>query len=178
MRVSIIGLFSLICVAFATEKVRFDDCKVFKVTPRNQYQLDSLRQLESFGNGYNFWTDIGNINKSVHIMVPPYMKHDFNDFLKLTNMEGEIYIENVQKLIDTENSKPRSTKFGWAGYYRLDEIYAWLEEIVNQHPDILTLVEGGQTYEGRKIMGVKLSYSPDNAKRGVFLEGGIHAREW
>lgn len=50
--------------------------------------------------------------------------------------------------------------------------------MVKKNPDILTLVEGGQSYESRKIMGVKLSYSPKNENKGVFLEGGIHAREW
>ena len=34
----------------------------------------------------------------------------------------------------------------------------------------------GKTYEGRKIKGVQLSYG-DN-KPGIFIEGGIHAREW
>lgn len=50
--------------------------------------------------------------------------------------------------------------------------------MVKKHPDILTLVEGGTSYENRKILGVKLSYSLKNEKKGIFLEGGIHAREW
>ncbi|XP_011872365.1 PREDICTED: zinc carboxypeptidase-like isoform X2 [Vollenhovia emeryi] len=36
--------------------------------------------------------------------------------------------------------------------------------------------EGGETYEGRQIKGVKVSFKANNP--GIFLEGGIHAREW
>ena len=35
---------------------------------------------------------------------------------------------------------------------------------------------GGSSYEGRRIKGVKLSYKEGNP--GIFIEGGIHAREW
>lgn len=178
MRISIISLLQVISVAFATEIIRFDDFKVYKLTPRNNYHLDSLRHLQDYGNAYNFWSDVGHVNKSVHVMVPPHMKHNFNDFLQLTNIENELYIDNVQELIDDEKLKTKSSKFDWNGYYRLDVIHDWLREKVNEHPDILTLVEGGESYENRKILGVKLSYSPNNANKGVFLEGGIHAREW
>ncbi|XP_011704931.1 PREDICTED: zinc carboxypeptidase-like, partial [Wasmannia auropunctata] len=37
-------------------------------------------------------------------------------------------------------------------------------------------VVGGKTYEGRPIKGVKVSFKPNNP--GIFIEGGIHAREW
>lgn len=177
MQSSILGLLSIICVAFATEYVRYDDFKVYKLMPRSHAHLDSLRNLEN-GGVYNFWSDIGYVNKSVHIMVPPHMRHNFNDFLKLTHIEHELYIGDVQKLIDNENAKPKSPKFGWDNYYRLNEIHDWLKAKVNQYPNILELIEGGQSYEGRKILGVKLSFSKSNSNRGIFLEGGIHAREW
>lgn len=42
----------------------------------------------------------------------------------------------------------------------------------------VTLVKGGDTYEGREILGVNISFSPNNYNKTVFIEGGIHAREW
>lgn len=34
----------------------------------------------------------------------------------------------------------------------------------------------GQSYEGRRIRGVKISYKSGNP--GIFIEANIHAREW
>lgn len=42
----------------------------------------------------------------------------------------------------------------------------------------VTLVKGGQTLEGRDILGVHVSYSPKNKNNTVFVEAGIHAAEW
>lgn len=44
--------------------------------------------------------------------------------------------------------------------------------------DVATLVQGGSSYEGRPIMGLRISYSASNINKTVFVEGGIHAREW
>lgn len=56
------------------------------------------------------------------------------------------------------------------------QIYRWLDSLATQHPEIVKPITGGSSYEGRSIRGVKLSYKEGNP--GVFIEGGIHAREW
>lgn len=52
-----------------------------------------------------------------------------------------------------------------------------MDELATKYPQV-TVVKGGESYEGRNIMGVHVSYSSENANKSVFLEGGIHAREW
>ena len=37
-------------------------------------------------------------------------------------------------------------------------------------------IVGGKSYEERIIKGVKVSFKANNP--GIFIEGGIHAREW
>jgi len=51
-----------------------------------------------------------------------------------------------------------------------------LESLPGLYPGIVTTIIGGKSYEGRQIVGVKISFKEGN--KGVFLEGGIHAREW
>lgn len=60
----------------------------------------------------------------------------------------------------------------------IQKINGWLQSLAIQHPGIVTYIQAGSSYEGRPIIGVKVSFSPNNEKNGVFLEGGIHAREW
>ena len=70
-------------------------------------------------------------------------------------------IENVQDLIDKENPT-RSGKaegdFDWTSYHSLEEIYAWIDEIAAQFPDQVTVTDIGDTYEGRKMKIVKISF--------------------
>lgn len=58
----------------------------------------------------------------------------------------------------------------------METIYDWLELQVSKYSDVLTLINLGNSYEGVPVKGVKLSRKSGNT--GVFLEGGIHAREW
>lgn len=45
-----------------------------------------------------------------------------------------------------------------------------------ENPTVLTSINLGNSTNGVPVKGVKLSRKPDNT--GIFLEGGIHAREW
>jgi len=51
-----------------------------------------------------------------------------------------------------------------------------LDSLEEKYPNNVKVVVGGTTYEGREIKGVKVSFAEDNP--GIFIEGGIHAREW
>lgn len=64
----------------------------------------------------------------------------------------------------------------WNTYYTLSDIEAWMSDLVTAYPDIVTEVIGGESYEGRQIKGLKISHGAN--KRVIFVEGGIHAREW
>lgn len=75
--------------------------------------------------------------------------------------------------------KPKDTpvsEFDWNHYFHLETINAWLDKIVSNHGNILTHVTIGKSFEGRPIRGVKLSAQAGNT--AIFVEGGIHAREW
>ncbi|KAF2896241.1 hypothetical protein ILUMI_09935 [Ignelater luminosus] len=171
-------LLLVVASSLAHSRLRFDNYQVHRVHPKTPEQLQALRQLEESGNGYDFWTDIGYAHKPVDIMVPPHMKYNFEDFLKLQNLKSELYIKNVQKLIDQERitTKNHTRATDWKRYQTLDEIYAWMDSLQAQYPGIVQSVVGGQSYEGRQIRGVKVSYKSGN--KAAFIEGGIHAREW
>lgn len=73
-----------------------------------------------------------------------------------------------------ERQSPRP--FNWTTYHTYDEIYAWLDTQLVQHPAILTDYTIGLSYENRTIRAVRLSHKAGNP--AVFIEANIHAREW
>lgn len=54
----------------------------------------------------------------------------------------------------------------------------WLSNLAEKYPEIVSLEKAGTSYEGRPIVGVHLSFKPENEKKAVFVESNIHACEW
>lgn len=62
------------------------------------------------------------------------------------------------RLIDEEQPQSASrATFGWNRYYDLDEIYKWLDKMLQKYPNELTNYDIGNSYEKRTIRAVKLS---------------------
>jgi murein tripeptide amidase MpaA len=109
-------------------------------------------------------------------MVAPGQMDEFTKLMSSTSTKYEMFIEDVQRLIDEEKRTTRTGDFGWTSYHSLEEIYDWLDSLQVKYPDKVEVLVGGRTYQDREIKGVKMSFGPE--KPGVFVEGGIHAREW
>ena len=46
------------------------------------------------------------------------------------------------------------------------------------HADIATLESAGRSFEGRELWVLRISKSGNKAARAVYVDAGIHAREW
>ncbi|XP_076248692.1 zinc carboxypeptidase A 1 [Calliopsis andreniformis] len=161
----------------AAEKAKFDNYKVYRVVPRTEEQLAVVRSLEDMSDSYSFWKDPSVVDNIVDVMVAPHKVPDFIQMMEKFEIEYETFINDVQTLID--NEKPAiqpMAAFDLNNYHRLNEIYAYLDSLAKAYPGKVQVIAPGKTYEGRQIKGVKLSFGGN--KPGVFLEAGIHAREW
>lgn len=83
-------------------------------------------------------------------------------------------------MIDDEAAtiKPKTTpasEFDWNNYHHLDTIFRWMDKQIKEN-DFVTGFSLGTTYEGVQIRGLKISKKRGNT--GIFVEAGIHAREW
>ncbi|KAF5299717.1 hypothetical protein FQA39_LY11512 [Lamprigera yunnana] len=170
---ALLVLFATLALGHST-KVRYDNFEVYRIYPQNEEQLNALREIEGHPS-YSLWNDITHINKNVDVMVAPHLRNQFRDFL--CGFNYRVWIQDVQKLIDAEEgpSEKATRDLNFRQYNDLDTIYDWMRNLAETYPEV-TLVEGGRSYENRPILGVKVSFKPGN--KIVFLEGGIHAREW
>ncbi|KAL6261347.1 hypothetical protein P5V15_006444 [Pogonomyrmex californicus] len=108
-------------------------------------------------------------------MVVPHYLPQFYKLLTQIGVSYQLHIEDVQALID-QTMPPHQSSFDFKSYHTLKTIYKNLDDLASQYPDKVKVVIGGKSYEGRPIKGVKVSFKANNP--GIFLEGGIHAREW
>ncbi|XP_053678721.1 uncharacterized protein LOC128729091 [Anopheles nili] len=175
--------FLLVCLAFAllgavvAEKARYDNYRVYRVRIQTIQHLELLQAIEQYPDGYSFWSDPVKVGTEVLLVVPPHQRGHFSDIRARYGLRAELHIENLQERID-EESRPslRKNTFGWDAYYRVDAIYGFLDGLVASYPGVVSPLNVGNSFEGRPIKGVKVSYKAGN--KAVFMEGLIHAREW
>lgn len=162
----------------SSTRVRYDNYNIYQVLPSRLKHLDLLVQLEKSSDSLIFLTPIVAVDKHVNILVAPHKKPEFLNILDDNEVFYELVQENFQQILDAEDAafRSRSATYDWTGYHTLEETYEWLKSLEARFPDKVKTIVGGKTYEGRDILGVKVSFKAGN--KAIFVEGGIHAREW
>ncbi|XP_029161889.1 LOW QUALITY PROTEIN: zinc carboxypeptidase-like [Nylanderia fulva] len=170
----IIVLCTILGLAIA-EKARFNNYKVFRLIPTTKSQVEILHEFE-VSDGFSFWEAPSFVGKNVDLMVAPHKLPEFYEIMGQLGIPYQVHIEDIQTLIDETTPLTRSKSFDFTSYHTLDEIYKNLDDLTAQYANKVQTIVGGKTYEGREIKGVKVSFKKNNP--GIFIEGGIHAREW
>ncbi|XP_069700916.1 zinc carboxypeptidase-like isoform X1 [Periplaneta americana] len=167
----------LLLAALVSAKVRYDNHQVLLLLAEDDAQEEALKELANSSDGLHIWTRPGASRQVGYAMVPPDRMLGFKKKLDALGIKSEVHIADMQASIDAERTTARSSgSYDWTDYYDLETINAFLDSLVSKYPGVVTPLVGGDSYEGRKIRGVKLSFKEGNP--GVFIEGGIHASEW
>ncbi|XP_040297414.1 carboxypeptidase O-like [Bufo bufo] len=119
----------------------------------------------------------------VHVRVPSSLLHDTKFNLHQKRISFSVLIDDVQKCIDeqfvVERRHKRSlSSFNYTKYHPMDEIYEWMDEIKETHKELVTLHYLGSTYETRPIYYIKIGLPSNRKKKIIWMDCGIHAREW
>merc|ERR1712106_615096 len=157
--------------------------QVYRTLPKDQAEASFLQTLRTVREHYDFWTEV-RINAPVDIMVPPGKQAHLETDLELKGISYDIMIPDVQKLIDLEklaapgqvapNTKHAMT---WDAYHTLDDMYTYLDYLEETF-DFVTTEVIGQSTEGRDMRVVSICRGGCGEKKAVWIDGGIHAREW
>merc|ERR1712223_106444 len=161
----------------------YDGYQVISVIPRTIEDFEMLKTLDDHPY-LDFWTEIG-LNRPVDIMVVPHFRFDFVEILKNQGMENSVMIPNVQYLIDQERAAGEEIRrnmkdnrqMTWTDYYNASEINKWMDELADMYDFAETEIIG-QSYEGRDLKIIKICKGGCGNKPAIWLDGGIHAREW
>ncbi|XP_047021934.1 zinc carboxypeptidase-like isoform X1 [Helicoverpa zea] len=117
--------------------------------------------------------------KGCHMLVAPHLVPIVEDFAKNEGLSTKVVINDYSELIRLEkNNERRKDGFSWTAYYDVDDIHKYLQNMSSQHSEMAQVVVGGQSYEGRQILGLRINTPSDVDKPIMFIESGIHAREW
>ncbi|XP_062435011.1 carboxypeptidase A1-like [Rhea pennata] len=173
-------------VAAACGEELFVGDQVLRVVVRAEEQLTLLRTLEEKVElQVDFWRGPTKPGLPVDLRVPFQSLQAIKSFLEANDVAYSIMIEDVQELLDEEKRTmtlsrrlQRSTDtFDFGSYHTIEEIYDWMETLVAAHPNLVTKLQIGQSYEKRPLYVLKFS-TGGSARPAVWLDTGIHSREW
>lgn len=176
-RLYIFFIFANIFVA--SDKVRYDGFKVYKISVDNMDNLNTLTSMEEEEEdvGYQF-LNYPRMNDSSLLVVSPDKIQEFEKIVNNKKMTATLMMDNLQRYIDEENPNVDGrSNFDWTAYHKLNVIYQWMESLAQDYPKIVSTVDAGISTLGTPIKGFKLRFNP-NKNSSIFLESGIHAREW
>ena len=87
--------------------------------------------------------------------------------------------EERKPFINTLDTKADVVDKHFDDYQRLNKIHAFLDAIAAQYPSIAGVETIGTSYEKRDLKMIRIGVNQAaKTKPIIFLEGGIHAREW
>ncbi|XP_044044121.1 carboxypeptidase O [Siniperca chuatsi] len=93
-------------------------------------------------------------------------------------MLNSVGLSLVVLLSAMETATLERVEYDYFKYHPMPEITKWMGQIARDHPDLVTIVEYGQTYEKRTISLLKIGLNTGERKKAIWMDCGIHAREW
>jgi len=171
-------LCGLVAVALA-EKVKYDNYKVFRITPQTEAERKVLLELETNNPGVIFWKHVRKVGLPVDIMVPPHLLPIMGELNLDKGVTMSEMVNDVQSLIDVEamSSFDASPFLSWDAYYPVQEIYDFLEEAAAGNSTIASTGSYGRSFENRDLRYIKMNKG-NTDKPIIVIDANIHAREW
>ncbi|XP_065597743.1 carboxypeptidase A1-like [Cyrtonyx montezumae] len=178
-------VFAALVVGTFSEQLFVGD-QVLRVVASNEEQIALLRELgEQVDLQIDFWRDPTKPGRPADLRVPFPRLQAVKVFLESNGISYSIMIEDVQQLLDEEKRtmmlsrrmERSASKFNFASYHTLEEIYDWMDTLVADHPNLVSKIQIGESYEKRPLFVLKFSTGGSN-RPAVWLDTGIHSREW
>ncbi|CAF3337809.1 unnamed protein product, partial [Rotaria sp. Silwood2] len=122
----------------------------------------------------NFWSEHFRIHEPIDVRVPPEAIDGFADFLTSDGVKIKhvVHMADIGAIIERQrilqNLPPSSSNpndFAYDKYHTVEDIHAWVDQIVATYPEIVTPFTVGKSYENRDMKGFKISSKKMATKR-------------
>ncbi|XP_005808043.1 carboxypeptidase B2 [Xiphophorus maculatus] len=159
--------------------------QVLSITPNTQEQVEILKNVSTqYQTG--LWQPVSphNIKEltKVHLYVPGNSSETVRNLLQRHNITHEVMLPNADEIIKmqmrNDSGDPRSGSTFYYRYHTLEDIYDWINRTAHDYPDKVKAILVGSSYEKRPLYALKLSLNNRPNKKAMWIDCGIHAREW
>ncbi|XP_028823759.1 carboxypeptidase B [Denticeps clupeoides] len=175
-------LLGLVAAAL-TEQIKFEGDKVFRLKPATDDDVYIIQELAQ-SMEVDFWepehADLVIVDANVDIHVPAAYVDMVFTVLQQHEINHEVLMDDLQGAIDSQRDNPdvSGKAHDYTKYHSWESIEAWISSITSANSGLLSRQVIGNTYEGRPMHLLQVGKSTGSTKPAVFLDCGIHAREW
>ncbi|CAF3428507.1 unnamed protein product [Rotaria socialis] len=176
----------------------YSQYQLWRLDVTNNEQVAKLLGFSraAYQQNINFWSEEFRVNIPIDVSIAPESIESFASFLSSDDIKIKYHVimKDIGSIIERQNlihklmpSYENVGAFAYDKYHPIEEIHAWIDTMVQTYPSLATSFIVGTSYEKRQMKGLKISSSktavtvagiPVNAKKAVWWDGGIHAREW
>uniref|UniRef100_A0A158P7T3 Peptidase_M14 domain-containing protein n=1 Tax=Angiostrongylus cantonensis TaxID=6313 RepID=A0A158P7T3_ANGCA len=136
---------------------------LIRVYPNNNETLQYLNALykESTLYDLDFWQPPTKIGAVVELTVGPRDAPVFLRDLEAKELHYTVTLNDLQQAIENEKSTPvflhsESDGYSYDKYHSLDEIYEEMLRLRRKNPNIISLIDIGESHENRSLLVIKV----------------------
>ncbi|XP_075865543.1 carboxypeptidase B2 [Microcebus murinus] len=185
MKLCSFGVLVAIVLFCEQHVLAFQSGQVLSALPRTSMQVQILQNLTTTYE-IVLWrpviADLIEKKTEVHFFVNASDVSTVKTHLKVNSILFRVLLEDVEAIIQQQTSNttliPRASSSYYERYHPLDEIYTWIEYMTETYPDMVKKIHIGSSYEKHPLYVLKVSGKEQNAKNAIWIDCGIHAREW
>ncbi|XP_042369132.1 carboxypeptidase B2-like [Plectropomus leopardus] len=159
--------------------------QMLSITPKTQEQVDLLKNISTqyeIALCQPVAPQYIKEETEVHLFVPANSSEAVIDLLQKHTMTHEVLLANANELIEmqtrNDSADPRSSSTFYERYHSLEDIYYWINRTHQDNQDTVKVILIGSSYEKRPLYAMKLSLNDRPNKKAIWIDCGIHAREW
>ncbi|XP_070578452.1 carboxypeptidase B-like [Ptychodera flava] len=163
----------LLCISLSltAAEVRYQGYEVLRTDVESNLHLEIMETLREEVE-LDFW------DFPRDLMVSPQQAPEVKQLLEKHDIPYKVWIPDVQEKIDSASTSQASEGF-YDSYKTYDEINQWVKDTAAAYSSIAEdFVFSEPSYEGRELRALKISSDTSKDKPVIWIQGGIHAREW
>ncbi|XP_057306237.1 carboxypeptidase B-like [Hydractinia symbiolongicarpus] len=174
---------ALLLVAAAHGKNEFSGDKVLRITPTTENQVKYLKEWISLTPlELDVWREPGAAGNPVDIHIKAYDLGSVKSMLKEKDISFKVMMNDVGDAVEEERLSNQKNAFfsgfDYNQYNTYENIKQELRSLANRYSEKASTFSVGRSYEGEEMLGIKITDGNSGSKPVVWIDGGIHAREW